>query len=236
MGASRLYVKFVRGMARVGLARWKVRGELLTQPAVYIVHHQNMFGPVHALALLPLQLQPWALSVFCSFRECFAQYFHYTFTQRFGLPVVLAFLPALLCSLAVPPLMRGLRAIRVYRRSRDVVKTMRLSADTLCGGHNVLICPDKDYSDDDAAIGTVYRGFLRLEKDYYAKTGQHLSFVPVYCSKKQKRLELLPPIQFEDGSFRAQQNQVAERLAQSLNAAARRCGDLDCGSGAGVCA
>ncbi|MEI3013581.1 MAG: hypothetical protein V8T36_01790 [Ruthenibacterium lactatiformans] len=65
------------------LHRWDTSGAQKAQPpAVYVVHHRNMSGPVHTLALLPDEPRPWVLHVFLDRHECFAQYYGYTFRKR----------------------------------------------------------------------------------------------------------------------------------------------------------
>jgi len=71
--------RFLRAGVRPFLHRWDTSGAQKAQPpAVYVVHHRNMSGPVHTLALLPDEPRPWVLHVFLDRHECFAQYYGYT--------------------------------------------------------------------------------------------------------------------------------------------------------------
>ena len=210
-------VRVLRALFR--LEGWRAQGTPAPAPAVYVVHHQNMAGPIRAVAHLPLEGHIWALEVFCNAKTCFAQYYGYPLTKRFGMPKPLAFVCAKLVSGAVSGIVRGCGAIPVYRGRREIVETMRLSQQVLEKGENIILCPDVDYSSSAAEIGAVYEGFLHLEKGYHRATGKHLAFVPVGLYSPTKRVRMGEPIRFADGvPFARQKAQVALRLRQAITA------------------
>ena len=98
-------VRVLRALFR--LEGWRAQGTPAPAPAVYVVHHQNMAGPIRAVAHLPVEGHIWALAPFCDAKACFAQYYGYTFTKRFGMPGPLAFVCAKLVSGAVSGIVRG---------------------------------------------------------------------------------------------------------------------------------
>lgn len=211
------WVQFLRWFVST-LTGWRSDQTPLSEPAVYVVHHQNLFGPFHVLAHCSTQLRPWILHVFCDRQACFEQYYTYTFTERFGWPKPLAFLVCEMISLFVPRLMKGLQAIPVYRESRRVRETIDASQEALRAGYSLLIAPDVDYASSEEETDRIYQGFLRLERHYYEETGKHLPFLPIYCDKEKKRIAYGNPIRFEDGrSFREQKQDVARRLIQEMN-------------------
>ena len=210
-------VRVLRALFR--LEGWRAQGTPAPPPAVYVVHHQNMAGPIRAVAHLPVEGHIWALAPFCDAKACFAQYYGYTFTKRFGMPGPLAFVCAKLVSGAVSGIVRGCGAIPVHRGSRDIVETMRLSQQALERGENIILCPDVDYASSAAEIGAVYEGFLHLEKAYYRATGRHLAFVPVGLHAPTKRVRMGEAIRFDDSvPFARQKAQVALRLRQAITA------------------
>ncbi len=217
----------------VVLGHWTYREEerLPDGPRVYVVHHQNLYGPVRAAAFLPQDVHVWALSVFTERQACFQQYYSYTFTQRFGWPRPLAFLASGALSLLVPRLMHGIGAVAVHRGGPEIRETMRQSAALLEQGESLAICPDVAYSDSGAAMGQTYNGFLMLEKYCFARTGQHVAFVPLHCSPSQKALVAGRPVYCVGGDGRpavdkkARQS-AAEALRAEHNRLAARCGDL----------
>lgn len=216
------FVRFLRRCARL-LTGWRSDASPLTEPAVYLIHHQNLRGPVHALAFLSNEVRPWIFSPFCSRKACFEQYYHYTFTERFGWPKPLAFLVSGVLSWAIPLLMKGLRAIPVYRNGRQVRETMSRSQQALLSGQSLLICPDMDYASSEEETGQIYQGFLRLERDYHKQTGIHLPFVPVACANRKKRMVFGEPVRFQNGiPFKQQQEEIAAALIREMNQLARR--------------
>lgn len=219
--------RFLRAAARPALCRWDASGaHKAAAPAVYVAHHRNMSGPVHALALLPDTPRPWVLHVFTDRKACFAQYYGYTFRQRFGWPRPLAWAAAAALSCAVPPVLRSFGAIPVYRGLREARGMMDATVAALLRGESILLCPDVAYDSAAAATGEIYRGFLQLEKLYCAQTGCHLRFVPVFCGRA-KRIVTGEAVEFADGvPFRAQRDAVAGRIVDALNALAAACGEL----------
>ena len=220
--------RFLRAGVRPFLHRWDTSGAQKAQPpAVYVVHHRNMSGPVHTLALLPDEPRPWVLHVFLDRHECFAQYYGYTFRKRFGWPAPAAWAAAGVLSLAVPAVVRSFGAIPVYRSLKETRDMMEQSVQALLRGESIMLCPDVAYDSAAPATGEIYKGFLQLEKLYHAGTGAHLRFVPVYCGKT-KRIVTGKPVCFSDGApFRTQREEVAGRIVDGLNALAAACGELE---------
>lgn len=195
----------------------KVVGKIPDSPTVFIVHHQNMSGPVHAILTLPKHAHLWVLRVFFDRKECYDQYMNYTFTKRFGMPKFLASPLAFIISLAVPMVMHSFSAIPVYRNTRDILKTFQLSGDALLRGESLIISPDVNYDDDSRSMGEIYTGFLHLEKNYFAKTKKHLSFVPISYNTKEKTLFIADAIQFDDSGYNNQKDEIAKKITDSIN-------------------
>ena len=213
------YARLVRAVARFLLRGWTVTTEE-TPPAaaVFVARHQNLAGPILSAALLPREVRIWVLHVFFSRRECFAHYYHFTFTCRFHWPRPLAFCTAGLLSLVIPPLIASLNAIPVYRGSTRVAETLKASAKALAAGESVLICPDQDYTSTAGETGALYRGFLHLERQSVRSGGGHVPFVPLCCAASAHRFVVGCALLFPGNApFKAEQSQVALALAQALD-------------------
>ena len=163
MNKKKIYgplARFLRAGVRPFLHRWDTSGAQKAQPpAVYVVHHRNMSGPVHTLALLPDEPRPWVLHVFLDRHECFAQYYGYTFRKRFGWPAPAAWAAAGVLSLAVPAVVRSFGAIPVYRSLKETRDMMEQSAQALLRGESIMLCPDVAYDSAASATGEIYKGF-----------------------------------------------------------------------------
>lgn len=188
------------------------------EPCVFVVHHQNLSGPIHALLTLSKHAHLWVYRVFFDRRECYLQYSQYTFSKRFGMPKFLSRLCAWILSLIVPSIMRSFSAIPVYRGSRDIVKTFDLSLSALLRKESIIIAPDIDYDSSDNEMGDIYTGFLHIEKMFFKKTGKHLSFVPISYNTHKHILTLGNAIRFNDEtSFAEQRDLVALKLKDAIN-------------------
>lgn len=191
--------------------------QALVEPAVYVVHHQNLQGPVITLAWFDRPLRPWVLSVFCERAACYRQYYQYTFTERFGLPKAFAAIISYPLSFAITKLMQGAGAVPVFRNSKDIYQTFKQSIFALTQGHNLLIAPDIDYKDTGTNIGEIYTGFLDLEKLYYQQVRKHLAFVPLCVCKETRCILVGKSVYFQTGGhYKREKEKVVERLRQEF--------------------
>ncbi len=200
MGQNRTGALFSIGRAVI---RWRypyrfTLPEQRPEPAVYVVHHQNLKGPLLSMAWLPFAVRPWVLNVFFSQRACFDQYYHYTFTQRLKIPKIPAAILAWPLSFVIASVMHSMRAIPVHRDSAAVITTFRASLAALLAGESLLLAPDIDYSDDRTEVGDLYDGFLDLERFYQRKTGQHLPFIPLRIDHPNRQITCGEPLYFPD--------------------------------------
>ncbi len=216
------WARFLRAMARIFLYFWEV-DDPCESPCVYVVHHRNMFGPIHSLLLLRDTPRPWVLAVFLDRQSCFDHYYHYTFTQRFGWPRFAAYMAAGVLSWVVPGTLRSFGAIPVYRDLHRTKQTMRDTVEALLRGESVLLCPDVAYESRDAATGKIYKGFFRLDKPFREHTGRPLRFIPVFCSR-QSRIVTGEAVCCSESiplpCNRALRDEAARKMVESLNALA----------------
>lgn len=195
-------------------------------PVVFVVHHQNMYGPVHMLGLLPAEQHIWSLYVFLSRATCFDQFYNYTFRTRYGLPKPLACIVAKPVSAVATALLSSFGAIEAYHDARSV-RTMRASLAALLRGEHITVSPDVEYSSGDAAVGTIYQGFLMLGKLYAKQAGRELDFVPVYVSRKTRSIRLGAPLHSRHDLSTADAVQdLADRMTASINALGIKTGDI----------
>ena len=190
--------RLFKRLVRLFLFRWKCEGTSPAAPVVYVVHHQNLYGPVHTVARLDKTVHVWALHVFCALQHCHGKPEPH---PRF-------------VTAAVP----------VYRGSAAVRKTMRLSQELLLKGESIVICPDVDYANTGSLMGETYAGFLALDQYYRKETGHPLAFVPVHCSSAYRKICIGEPV-YCTGSSRKERRKAAQILAHRVNVMACSCGD-----------
>ena len=187
-------------------------------PAVYISHHQNLYGPMMSMLWFPKAIHIWWLYVFQDKDTCYDHFMKFTFTERFGWSRWRARLVSFPLSRIVAMLFKSCQAIPVYRKSRNINKTFELSVDALIKGEPVLIFPDVNYQSDADQMGEMYKGFLHLERYYHEKTGKHIPFVPLHIDKETQSLSIDEPVYFRDGvSFRDDVDRVYEELRGKIN-------------------
>ena len=221
------YARLLQLAFKIVHPRWRVEDRSkLEGSAVYLVHHQNMFGPLHALCLVPKEMRMWSLHCFCDKESCFKQYYHYTFQKRYGWSERRSYYTAKFLSCVVPPVLHSFKVIPVYHNTANVV-TMRKSLKAFEAGEPLILCPDIDYASKSPEIGELYTGFLVLDALYMRKSEEHLPFVPLFCSKKQKKIVIGEPITFETkGAYREESPLIAEKIRRAMNDLGRECGDI----------
>lgn len=211
--------RFLSWLARWITPRYKVcQQQPAEKAAVYLVHHQNLRGPLLSMLWFNKPLRPWALSVFCEQATCFRQYYDYTFTKRLHMPRFLAAGLAYVLSFWVSGLMPHIRAIPVYRGTQAIIKTFRQSLIALQNGENLLICPDIDYSDKNPHMGEMHKGFLLLDRFYHRATGGHLSFIPLHISDKPNCIHVGRAISFtSELSYREELSTIYDNIMQEFH-------------------
>lgn len=228
--AERFYGKLFRALrrlVRLVYPRYTAIGEEKKKgPVVYVMHHQNLFGPFIALVWFPKDLHAWILHVFLDRKKCYNQLVNYTLTKRMGLNRSLAKLVALPLSYLTTKILNSGKGIPVFRGSRKIIQTFEISLEALKKGESIVIFPDIDYKDNSPVMKEMYDGFLYLEKYYYKATGKHLCFMPLYVSRKKRMLVVDRPITFRDGrDFQEELKVVYQKIRSRLNRLARQCGD-----------
>lgn len=228
------FAKFLQKLFLFYKREWKVEFKTpIEGPVVYLVHHQNLFGPIHSLCLLPQEVHIWSLNVFLDKDKCFDQFYNYTLTVRNKWAKAPAYVVAKILSGLIPKVLNSFKAIPVYRNASYLV-TIRKTMEVFKKDESILLCPDTDYTSKNAEIGDLYMGFLvvqkvyeeRIQKVYQDKQDKSLPFVPIYCSKKQKKMIVGEPIYADTTNFPENQEQTLQTLRNGINQLGYECGDI----------
>jgi 1-acyl-sn-glycerol-3-phosphate acyltransferase len=165
----------------------------------------------------PIPVRIWVLSNFLDVKACRTQLQGYTFSQRYRWPRPLAAAFSWALSGPIVSLLHSAGAIPVHRGSVTTLRTLRASVEALARGESIILYPDIEYTSGDAQVGSIYKGFLFIDRLYYQRTGAHIPFVPVGYNVAQAQIRLGSPIQFQDGDFTAQLPDIAAQLRDSIN-------------------
>ena len=218
-----LAFRMAQKLARMLLPRYRFeRPPIKGKPVVYVSHHQNMIGPISILAWVKYYVRTWVLSEFTDRKTAYVHYSTVTFHKRYGWPKGLAKLVAWPASYLVPWVVNSADVIPVYRKSRKIIQTMKISHETLMSGESILIFPDIDYSNDSQKTSEIYQGFRHLEKRYFRQTGEHLTFVPVFSDSKEKVVQVGKEIKFSgEEKFIQERETIANEIQEELNRLAK---------------
>lgn len=202
--------------------------EKVKDPVVYISHHQNLFSPFIIYLWFPKSLRTWILHVFLDRKKCFQQYVDYTFTKRFGMNPTIAKICAYPISFVIANLLKSGKGIPVYRGSKKIIKTFQLTVEALKKGESIVIYPTIDYTSTSNETKDMHEGYLFIEKYYFKETGQHVQFVPLYVSKKNRLIISDEPVAFQDNEdFSSGQKRIREHMKNKLYELAKKCGDVE---------
>lgn len=213
-----LFFKLIQRIARFILPKYRFeRPPNQDEPIVFVAHHQNMIGPISILVWLKYYVRTWVLSKFTDQKAAYQHYVDFTFTKRYGWPTILAKMIAFPASYLVQWLTNSGRMIPVYRQSRKIIQTMKISQEALLEGDHILIFPDVDYSSNSTETSDIYEGFLHLEKKYFKETGKHLTFVPILSDKENKCVRVGRRIHFKgDRGFIEERKTIANSIREEL--------------------
>ena len=215
------FLKFLRCIYHIFVPKY--RSNLIAdenKPCVYLCRHLNLHGPMTVCSSVDFDLHFYVLNNFFTFKKCYKQYSEYTFTERYnkkGIAKFFAKIGAFFSAIFVPMLVRGTRAIAVYRGGVDAVKTYRESMECLSRGENIILFPDIDYTADAEHSSDIYTGFLYLDKLYYRKFGEHLDFVVININEENKSINEVGRVSFTgEAPFSEEMTTVAEKISSLL--------------------
>lgn len=222
-----LLFRLCRFIVRLVYPKFEIETTIPTKPVVYISHHQNLFAPFIVLLWYPHFIRPWILNVFFNQKECYNQYVNYTFTKRFKMKPFFAKIIALPISIFISKLMQSGKGIPVYRGSRNIMNTIKLSVQSLKNFNSIAIFPSVDYTNSINENSELYEGFLFLEKYFFKETQEHITFIPLHVSKKKRLIIQGEPVQFSgEIPFHQERAEIAHKLLNQMNLLAEKCGDL----------
>ena len=215
------FISFVRFFARIFTKGYKSEVSIPNEPTVYICRHLNMHGPFTTLIRLNFHVHPMVLNVFFDKQACYMQYVNYTFTERRGKCRKKHHPLAFFSSRVVPPLIRSIKGVAVYRgEDQRSIQTLKSSIKCLKQGESIIVYPDKEYTFGYERASELYEGFLMLGQMYKRATGKSLRFVPLYIDEKARKIKECPP--FKIDNFKKSRDEAYSYVKSAIN------GKIDC--------
>ena len=193
---SRLY-RGIRWGVKLVFPKFRlVEAEQLPEtPCVIVGNHSQTYGPVAGELYIPGKHEIWcagemmdrkevadyAYRDFWSGKPWWNRWFYWLLSRCIGPLAELVFTNA--------------HTIPVYHDTR-IVSTFRQSIEKLQQGSSIVIFPEH-YQEHNNIVHEFQENFVDLARFYYTKTGEILSFVPLYLAPRLKTMYFGAPIAFD---------------------------------------
>lgn len=216
-----LYNRFFTGIARIVFPKCEVVFEEENdEPGMYLCNHSGAIGPVLMTLYFPKKHKTWMINYVME-KEKNANYiFHdFCFGRARKHKKFWRFLSKIVAKM-LPPLLKEGNPIPVYHNPK-ILETFRETEDALERGENLVVFPEepKRFSE---FVHNVYEGFADAGRTYYKQTGKRLKFYPVYAEKKNRKILVGKPIEFDpDMPIKPQRKIIAEYIRDNIDRLAR---------------
>lgn len=185
--------------------------KLPKEPVVVVGNHSQMNGPIVGELYFPGKHYIWCAGQMMHLKEVPAYAFEdfWSFKPRW-IQWLFRLLSYLIAPLSVC-IFNNAHTVPVYHDTR-IITTFRESIRLLQEGNSMVIFPEHNQKYNNI-IYDFQDKFIDLARFYYKKTGQELSFVPMYLAPKLRKTYLGEPIRFNAGAPIAQER---ERICRCL--------------------
>lgn len=208
--------RLIRRLVRLFSPKMEFDGgrELPDGPCVIVGNHAQMFGPIAGELYFPEDCYIWCAGEMMHWREvpAYAYRDFWSFKPRW-IRWFYRILSVLITPLAVC-IFNNARTIPVYHDSRSI-GAFRESLRRLQEGGRLVIFPEYNKKRNNILYDFQDR-FIDLARFYYKKTGEELSFVPLYVAPELAKLCLGEPVRFHADAPIAQERR---RICGELMAA-----------------
>ena len=184
----------------------------LGEACVLLCRHRNMRGPFMTIIKWYDQMSPWVLYPFCEKKDFFEHMYGKTLTARLHWWKPLARFSAWVLSNIIPPFLKAIGTIPVYRGTSRIRETFSRSIETLKSGRHIVIYPDIDYTKNDNDEIRIYDGFFQLDRLFFKEQKKHLKFVPVLLTNNGKEAYFGEAVTLGDGSYPEEKQKAIETL------------------------
>lgn len=166
-------------------------------PVIFVCNHLEIYGPLITCFHFPVPFRSWILINMLD-RDLVVE------NLWGGVDKVLHWLP-MPARRKVPHLiapvilwvMHAVEHIPVYRGARrDALQTIRLSSEALSCGDSLMLFPENTGAKGESGaykeegVSALYTGFANVASYHYNKTGECVTFLPVYVNKKEKTITI----------------------------------------------
>jgi len=213
--------KIIKWCVKVFYPNMQVEGveNLPDEPVIFVGNHCQMNGPIVGELYVPHAPYIWCAGEMMhlkdvpayAFRDFWSQKPKWTHPFYRLLSYIIA--PLSVC------VFNNARTIGVYHDTR-ILSTFKSTVKLLTAGQSVVIFPEHDEKHNHIVYDFQDK-FIDIAKLYYKKTGNTLSFVPMYIAPKLKKICLGKPVQFcVDEPMDTQRCRICKYLMDEITAIA----------------
>lgn len=164
-------------------------------PSVLVGNHAQAHGPIISEERFPFPHYTWCAAEMLR-REDLADYAYRDFwSKKPGYIRWLFWLISRVIPLPASYILSHAQVIPVYHDNR-CINTFKQTIAKLCDGNHMVIFPEKDEPYNNILWAFQDR-FIDLARLYHKKTGQCLSFVPMYVAPTLKKVFFGKPIRYD---------------------------------------
>ena len=184
-------------------------------PALVVSNHAQLHGPLASELYFPGRHYIWCIGQMMHLREvpgyAFADFWSYKpWYSRWYYRLV----SYLIAHLSVC-IFNNAHTIPVYRDNR-LISTFRATISRLQEGAKVVVFPEHNRRYNNV-IYEFEDKFIDSARFYYKKTGQELSFVPMYIAPRLRKMVLGKPIRFcADRPIAAERQRIRAHLMEEI--------------------
>ncbi|MBQ7915399.1 MAG: 1-acyl-sn-glycerol-3-phosphate acyltransferase [Firmicutes bacterium] len=219
---SRFIFKILRSLVHFFYGNVQIEGleNLPDHNAVIVANHAQTNGPIIGELFLPANVYIWCAGQMMNLKEIPTYAFNDFWSHKLKWTHPFFKLMAHLITPLAFCLFNNARTIPVYRDKR-IISTFRESLDMLKDGRNLLIFPEKDEKCNNI-LYEFQENFVDVARLYYRKTGQELTFVPMYIAPTLKKAYIGQGIKYDSKNEVTQERKrIVAILTDSITHIAR---------------
>lgn len=214
---NRWLYRCIKGCVRFFYPKMEVDGleNIPDGPAVIVGNHAQMNGPIACQLYLPEDCYTWCAGQMMELKAVPGYAYQDFWSKK---PKITRPFYKLLSYIIAPlsvVIFNNARTIGVYR-DRRILKTFRETVGQLQQGNRVVIFPEQD-PPHNAIVYEFQQGFVDVARLYYKRTGQSLSFVPLYIAPGLKKMCFGTPVPFSpDEPIEEERQRICAELMKRI--------------------
>lgn len=212
----------IRAVVRFFTPKMQLEGleNLPAENAVIVGNHSHMYGPIIGELYIPGKSKTWCIGAMMHKEEAADYAFNDFWSKKPKWNRWFFYLLSRIIPRLSEYIFTQAQTVPVYHDSR-LIQTFRESIRYLQDGYNMVIFPEQ-YVPFNNILWDFQDKFVDLARFHYKKTGECLTFVPMYIAPKLKKVFFLPSVTFDPThSIEEERNRICDYLKAAITEKAR---------------